>query len=143
MGSGKFVSLGFQRSAYTSSYGLTYNNPFYTTSGISRGFNVYYSHTTPANVNLEPYTMDDYGSSMTYGFPISEFDQLTLGGGYDHIAISNVNASLVSPSITGFLSTNPSPYNQLKIISGISHVTLNRAIFPTDGNEQNLSATLG
>ncbi|EKD77514.1 MAG: outer membrane protein assembly complex, YaeT protein, partial [uncultured bacterium] len=104
---------------------------------------VYYNHTTPGNVNLEPYTMDDYGSSMTYGIPISEFDLLSSGGGYDHIAISNVNPALVSPSVTGFLSTNPSPYNQLKVISGISHVTLNRAIFPTKGNEQSISATIG
>lgn len=143
MGSGKYVSVGFQRSEYTSNYGFTYNNPFYTTSGISRGFNVYYSHTTPGHVNLEPYTMDDYGASMTYGIPLSEFDQLSLGGGYDHIAISNVTPSLVSPSVIGFLSVNPSPYNQLKLISGISHSTLNRAIFPTSGNEQSLTGTLG
>lgn len=143
MGSGKYVSVGFQRSAYTSTYSLSYNNPFYTTSGISRGYSVYYNHTTPANVNLEPYNMDDYGTSLTYGIPISEYDQLSLGGGYDHIAISNVNQQLLSPSVVGFLNTNPSPYNQFKVISGISHATLDRAIFPTSGNEQSVSGTLG
>ncbi|MCX7120928.1 MAG: outer membrane protein assembly factor BamA [Gammaproteobacteria bacterium] len=143
MGSGKFVSIGFQRSEYTSSYSLSYNNPFYTPSGISRGYSVYYNHTTPANVNLEPYTMDDYGTSMNYGIPMSEYDQLMLGGGYDHIDISNVNPSLVSPSVTQFLSNNPSPYNQLKLTSGISHSTLNRAIFATKGDQQSLSGTLG
>jgi len=143
LGSGKYVSVGFQRSAYNSNYGFSYNNPFYTTSGISRGFNVYYSHTTPAKVNLEPYTMDDFGISMVYGIPISESDQLSLGGGFDHISLSHVNPGLVSPSITGFLKTNPSPYNQFKLISGITHDTLNRAIFATKGNEQSLSATVG
>lgn len=143
LGSGKYVSVGFQRSEFSSNYGFTYNNPFYTASGISRGFNVYYSHTTPANVNLEPYTMDDYGASMTYGIPIGEYDSLSLGGGYDHVAISNVNASLVSPSVTQFLARKKSPYNQLKILSGITHVTLDRAIFPTKGNEQDLGFTLG
>lgn len=143
MGSGKYVSVGFQRSAYTSSYAFTYNNPFYTTTGISRGYSVYYNHTTPQNVNLETYTMDDYGTNMTYGIPISEYDQWSLGGGYDHIAISNVNPSLVSPSVLGFMNDNPSPYNQLKVITGLSHATLDRAIFPTSGNEQGLSLTLG
>ena len=143
MGSGKFVSIGFQRSEYTSSYSLSYNNPFYTTSGVSRGYSVYYNHTTPANVNLEPYTMDDYGASTTYGIPLTEFDQLMLGGGYDHIDISNVVNSLVSPSVYQFLQTNPSPYNQLKLTSGISHSTLNRAIFATKGNQQAISATVG
>ncbi|OGT34096.1 MAG: outer membrane protein assembly factor BamA [Gammaproteobacteria bacterium RIFCSPHIGHO2_02_FULL_39_13] len=143
MGSGKYVSVGFTRSEYTSNYGITYNNPFFTTSGISQGYNVYYSHTTPENVNLEPYTMDDYGLSTTYGIPISEYDQFTLGGGYDHIAISDVNNALVSPSVTQFLSSNPSPYNQLKVITGVSHATLDRAIFAKAGNEQDVGLTLG
>ena len=143
LGSGKYVSLGFQRSAYTDSYGFSYNNPFFTASGISHGYSMYYSHTTPANVNLEPYTMDNYGISTTFGIPISEYDVLILGGGYDHIAIANVNQSLVSPSITQFLAANPPPYNQGKIITGLSHVTLDRAIFPTSGNEQSLNLTVG
>lgn len=143
MGSGKFVSVGFQRSAYTSSYGLSYNNPFYTVNGVSQGYSVYYSHTTPANVNLESYTQDDYGASTMYGIPITENDQFTIGGGYDHIAIANVNYSLVSPSVSQFLISNPTPYNQGKLITGLSHATLDRAIFPTDGNEQSLSLTLG
>lgn len=143
LGSGKFVSVGFQRSEYTSSYSLAYNNPFYTTSGISRGFSVYYNHTTPGNVHLESYTTDDYGTSLTFGIPISEYDQVTVGGGYDHIAIGNVANSGVSPSVTSFLSSNPSPYNQLKLITGLSHVTLDRAIFPQKGNEQSLNGTLG
>lgn len=143
LGTGRYVSVGFQRSEYTSNYGFTYNNPFYTTSGISRGFSVFYSHTTPANVNLEPYTMDDFGSSMTYGIPISEFDALSAGVGYDHISIANVNPMLVSPSINQFLSTNPSPYNQFKLITGLSHATYDRAIFPTSGNQQSLSLSVG
>lgn len=143
MGSGKFVSVGFQRSEFTSSYSMAYNNPFYTTSGISRGFSVYYNHTTPGNVHLDPYTMDDYGTSLTFGIPISENDQVSIGAGYDHIAISNVNQGVVSPSVFSFLATNPAPYNQLKLIAGLSHVTLNRAIFPQKGNEQSLNGTLG
>ena len=59
-------------------------------SGMSRGFSVYYNHTTPGNVNLEPYTMDDLGTSISYGLPLSEYDRLNFGGGYDNISIGNV-----------------------------------------------------
>src|SRR3990167_8815132 len=143
LGSGKYVSIGFTNSEYSSSYSFSYNNPFYTMSGMSRGFSVYYNHTTPGNVNLEPYTMDDLGTSISYGLPLSEYDRLNFGGGYDNISIGNVTPGLVSPSVTDFLSTNPSHYNQLKVNLGISHVTLNRAIFATRGNEQDISGTLG
>lgn len=143
MGSGRYVSIGFTRSAYTSNYNFNYNNPFYTNTGVSRGFGIYYNHTTPANVNLEPYTSDDFGTNINWGIPISENDQVSVGMGYDHTAISNVSPSLVSPSVTSFMNANPSPYNQFKLISGVSHVTLDRSIFPNIGNTQSLSGTLG
>lgn len=143
LGSGRYTSIGFQRSAYTSTYGVNYNNPFYTVTGISRGFSLFYSHTTPANVNLQSYTMDDLGASLTYGIPISENDRWSLGGGFDHISINNVNQTSISPAAWDFLNSNPSPYDQFKLITGISHGTLDRAIFPTSGNSQGVNLTLG
>lgn len=142
-GTGRYVSLGFQNSAYTSSYSLSYNNPFYTVTGISRGFSIFYNHTTPAEVNMDPYTMDTYGASVNYGFPVNEYDQFTLGGGYNHVAISNVDPTKASPSIVSFLAANPSPYNQYKLTAGYSHSTLDRAIFATAGNVQDIDLTLG
>src|SRR3990167_9394357 len=107
MGSGKYVSIGFQNSQYSDKYNITYNNPFYTVSGISRGFNIFYTHMTPSTaLNMVPYTMDDFGASMTYGIPLSEFDLFSIGGGYDHAAISNVT-SLAAPNVTSFLANNP------------------------------------
>ena len=143
MGTGRYTSIGFQRSAYASTYGFNYSNPFYTVSGISQSYSVYYTNTTPQNVNLEPYTMDTYGASTSYGIPISEYDSFNIGGGYDHTAIGNNNPSSLSPSITQFLAKYPSPYNQFKITSGISHATLDRAIFPKSGNTQSIDITAG
>ncbi len=143
MGSGKLVSIGFQNSQYQNTYNFTYNNPFYTTTGISRAFNIYYSHVTPAQVNMAPYTMNDVGGSMTYGIPMSEYDTLALGAGYDYVTISNVNTSEASPNVTDFLSKYPSPYNNFKLITGLSHSTLDRAIFPTEGDSQSLNLTAG
>lgn len=143
MGSGRFVSLGFQRSEFSSSYNFSYTNPFYTISGISRGVSVFYNHTTPGKVNLDPYTMDSYGASVTYGIPVSEYSQFSLGGGYSHIAISNVNPGVVSPTVQLFLRRKPSPFNQFKAVANVSRATLDRAIFPTSGSAQSLALTLG
>ena len=143
MGTGRYVALGFQRSEYTSSYNFSYNNPFYTDSGISRGMNFFYNHTTPGKVNIDPYTMDSYGAGVNYGIPVSEYNQMTFGGAYNHVAISNVNSNAVSPSVTNFLSQKDSPYNLFKFSSGFSHSTLNQAIFPSKGNAQDINLTLG
>jgi len=142
MGSGKYVSLGFNNSSYQQYYSFQYNNPFYTVDGISRGYTIYYTHTNPGSVNLEPYKTDQYGGSLTYGIPISEYNSITAGAGYDHIAISNVTSS-AAPTILNFLQENNSPFYQLNVTTGFNHNTLNRAVFPTSGSIQTLGATLG
>ncbi len=143
MGSGRFVSLGFTRSAFSSQYSFGYNNPFYTIDGVSRGFNIYYTNTTPGKVNLESYTMSDFGANIRYGVPITEFDTLSLGAGYDHIDITNVDLANISPSVSTFLANHPSPYNQLNATTGFTHQSLDRAIFPQNGNLQQINLTVG
>lgn len=143
MGSGKFVSLGFTRSKFSSNYNFAYNNPFYTIDGVSRGFNIYYTHTTPGKVNLESYTMDDFGLSFQYGIPVSEYDGFTLGGGYDYINITDVDRATISPAVVQFLDKNPPAYNQLNANVGFTHQDLDRAIFPNSGNIQQLNLTIG
>ena len=143
MGSGKFVSLGFTRSKFSSNYNITYENPFYTIDGVSRGFSVYYTHTTPGKVNLESYTMNDFGMNFNYGIPVSEYDSFTFGGGYDYINILNVDRTSISPAVVQFLDKNPPAYNQVNGNVGFTHQNLDRAIFPNSGNIEQLALTIG
>lgn len=143
LGSGKSAGLGFTRNKYSSNYNLSYSNPFYTVDGISRSFNLFYTHTTPGDVNLESYSMDDVGTSVSYGIPVSEFNSLTLGGGYDYIDISGVDRTHISPAVVRFLDKYPPAYNQLHVTAGFTHQSLDRAIFPTSGSLQSLNLTVG
>lgn len=143
MGSGKYVSLGFTRSKFSSNYNFTYENPFYTIDGISRGFNVSYVKTTPGKINLEDYTTNDFGVSFNYGIPISEYNSWTFGAGYDYIDINNVNYSTISPGAEAFLKKHPPAYNQLVGNVGFTHQSLDRAIFPNSGDIQQLALTVG
>ena len=142
MGSGKYVSIGFQNSDYANQYSFGYTNPFYTSYGMSRGFNVYYTHTTPADVNLDQYTMDTYGINVNYTMPLSEYNYLDFGFGYSHVAIGNVNPALISPGAFQFLLLHDSPYNNFTAAIGIVHSNLDRAIFPMSGSYQALTGTL-
>lgn len=145
MGSGKYVSLGFQNSQYSDYYAFTYNNPYYTTGGMSRGFSVYYSHTTPnPQFNLQSYLMDAYGIDVTYGIPISERNSLGFGYGYENISISNVNLLSAAPSVLAFLNNQPGQtFNQFKVTGGWTYNGLDRAIFPTKGFYTGLGTEIG
>lgn len=151
MGSGKYVSLGFQNSQYSEYYAFTYNNPYYTPGGMSRGFSVYYSHTKPnPSFNLQSYIMDGYGIDVTYGIPISERNSIGFGYGYENVAISQVNPAIAAPSVLAFLGNNSlgnpntgAIYNQFKVTGGWTYNGLDRAIFPTKGFYTGLGTEIG
>jgi outer membrane protein insertion porin family len=145
MGSGKYVSLGFQNSQYSDYYAFTYNNPYYTPNGMSRGFSVYYSHTRPSqSLQLQSYLMDAYGIDVTYGIPISERNSIGFGYGYENISLSNVNLLSAAPSVLAFLNNQSSQmYNQFKVTGGWTYNGLDRAIFPSKGFYTGLGTEIG
>ena len=136
LGTGKLVSAGFQRSQYNNYYSVGYNNPYYTLSGISRGFDVFYSNTYPGNVNLSPYTMDSYGLNVNYGYPISEYSSIGFGFGYQNVAIATNSSS--GDEVLNFLSEHKSPYNDFPFRANWSYSNFDRYIFPTSGYNQEL-----
>ncbi len=143
MGTGRYTSLGFTRSKFSSNYNFTYENPFYTIDGVSRGFNISYTNTTPGKINLESYTMNDFGVNFNYGIPLSEYNSWGFGAGYDYINITSVNTQTISPSVTQFLNAHPPAYNQLNGTVNFTHQSLDRAIFPNSGSLQQLALTVG
>ncbi len=152
MGTGKYVSLGFQNSQYSDYYSFSYNNPYYTTYGLSRGFTVYYSHVKPnPKFNFESYLMDGYGIDVNYGLPVSERNSLALGYGFEHIAISQINPALAAPSILNFLGIPVTAtqanfgrqYNEFTLTGGWAYNGLDRAIFPTKGFYNGIGAQVG
>lgn len=158
MGTGKFLGLNYTRNGYQSDYQFSYNNPFYTIDGVSRGFNLYYNHATPnRKLGFDPFTMDDFGGSVTYGIPISGFNMFSVGYGYDNIKISGVrqvvvtndegklvpSSSPAAPGVLEFTRDHTRPFNQFNITTGISHSTLDRAVFPNSGNAQSISVING
>ncbi|MFW0079265.1 MAG: outer membrane protein assembly factor BamA [Coxiella endosymbiont of Haemaphysalis qinghaiensis] len=140
MGTGKYVSIGFQSNQYRKNYSISYNNPYYTIRGLQRGFSIYYSRIKPdTKFNLSSYLEDGYGADFTYGYPVSECNSITFGYGLGHITISHVDISNAAPSVLAFLGTingaqnTSANYNQVKFTAGWLYNGLDCAIFPTKG----------
>ncbi len=140
-GTGKSVSLGFNNSSYAQTYSFNYFNPYYTQSGISRGFSVYYQQTTPSDINLVPYTLDAYGAMVNYRVPMSEFDYLSFGYGYEYLELRAGNTQ--SHTIQQFINEHGDDFNNVKLTAGWTHNTYDRAILPTKGFNQYVGAEVG
>ena len=140
LGTGRAAGISFQRSELQQQYSLSYNNPYYTIYGLSRGFTFSYVKTTPGNVNLSSYTQEALNFNVNYGMPISEYDTLTFGYGYSHNAIS-VNATNTPYSIQNYIAKHGGVFNEGVLTLGWDHSDLDRIVFPTEGWTTSISAS--
>ena len=130
-GSGKDVRIAFDNSQITTTYDIRYNNPYYSKSGVSRGFNLY-SRTVNATVaGFGAYGTNTTGLGVFYGIPVSEARKINVGLAYEDIALTVDSSS--AQIAQDFVAINGTKVNTLKATLGWSHDTLNNFIFPTQG----------
>jgi outer membrane protein insertion porin family len=75
-GTGKRVGMSLSNSRFRTAYNFTYEDPYFTRDGVSRGFNLYYSKSNFANIGVAGYGTDVYGARMSFGYPISEIERI-------------------------------------------------------------------
>jgi outer membrane protein insertion porin family len=137
-GSGKRVNLAFNNSSYLTSYQFGFYNPYFTTDGVSLGYNLGYTDRNAGQINIANYSTTVANAGLDLGIPLNEFDQLRFGLDFKHTNLKTGRNS--SHEIEDFIKGNPDPYFTLAPSIGWTHDTLNRAIFPNTGGQQRLSA---
>ncbi len=140
LGSGKRISTTINNSDVNTVYSFSYNDPYYTVNGVSRGFNLSFRETDAREANIASYTSDQYGIGVNYGFPLSEFNRASLGLAYENTEIHT--STLTPQSVIDFLAVNTDQFDIYKLTLGWSHDTRNRTIFANDGLLVSLSNTI-
>ncbi len=140
LGSGKRISTNINNSDVNTVYSFSYNNPYYMTNGVSRGFNLSFRETNASEANIASYTSDQYGFGVNYGFPLSEFNRASLGIAYEN---TQIHTSILTPqSVIDFLTVNTDEFDIYKLTLGWSHDTRNRTIFANNGLLVSLNNTI-
>ena len=153
-GSGKRVNLAFNNSDYLTSYQFGFYNPYFTVDGVSQGYNLGYSSRDAGAINISNYNTDVVNAGINFGLPINEYDNIrfdldakyttlkTTSWSSDQIRnfleCKSIN-SCAGGTTAGAVGTQESYFTFAPAI-GWTHDTLNRAIFPTNGGQQRLSA---
>ncbi|MEN8217607.1 MAG: outer membrane protein assembly factor BamA [Pseudomonadota bacterium] len=138
LGSGKRVGLKFNNSKVNTVYSFSYFNPYTTIDGVSRGFKVFYRTTDAEEANLSRYTTDAYGTTLNYGLPITEYNNITLGAAFDHTTLKTTGES--AQEVFDFVDANGDTYNSYRLSASLRYDTRNRALFPDKGMLQSISA---
>ncbi len=163
LGEGKIVHLNLNRNTIQTNASLSYTNPYATVNGVSQTTSLFYSKGNSLIRGTSSFLTKNYGGSLSYGFPLSEFDSYSLGvtlrhGGLTPYCgspaqflqfVSNPNNGNVTPVQSFCRGPDPSvpinvtldtlTYNNLVLKAGFAHDTRNRTVLPTRGTLQQVT----
>ncbi len=137
-GSGKRVNLAFNNSDIITQYSFGYFDPYFTLDGVSMGYDIGYSARDANQANISNYSTDVINTGFNFGIPLNEFDRLRFNIDLKHTKLNT--SSFSSTEINDFVDTQGDKFLTLAASVGWTHDTLNRAIFPSEGGQQRLSA---
>ncbi|WP_420591878.1 outer membrane protein assembly factor BamA [Bacterioplanoides sp.] len=141
LGTGNRMSLGLQKNNTVQSYNFSYTNPYYTIDGVSRGFNLFYRKTDFSNLNtVSDYQTNAKGGNMTFGYPISHRQRVSMSLGYTNTEMFLGNT--VPREIVQFVEDEGKNFNEYTLGLNWRYNNLNRGLFPTAGTEHRISADI-
>jgi len=164
-GSGKRVNIAFNNSNYLTSYQFGFFNPYFTVDGVSQGYNLGYTKREAGRINIANYSTNVANAGINFGIPLNEFDSLRFDVDAKHTSLSatayssnqicdfiygNDGTDACANISNGYVQGTPNSRPKVEATGdsfltlspavGWTHDTLNKAIFPTKGQQQRFSA---
>ncbi len=141
LGTGKRVKVEASKNDITEYYNFSWNNPYYTIDGVSRGFSLYSRTTDASEANLADFLTDRIGANINYGIPLTEYTSSRFGIGVEDtkLVVNDAEAPLY---YSFWVQENGEKF--LTFVSTIDHTfdTRNRTLFPDTGILSRLSAEI-
>lgn len=138
MGTGRTAGFNFNTSYWGRSYGINYYDPFYSISGIGRGFDIYYQTVDPKKLDISSYTSDKYGFNVNYNLLLGDTASLQFGYGIDKLKLSSLGSNPAT-QLQDFANTYGRRFDELKLTGGWTNNTYDQQPFPHKGVNQQAS----
>ncbi|MDI9245106.1 outer membrane protein assembly factor BamA [Marinobacter sp. CHS3-4] len=136
-GTGKQVSIGVNVSDSIKSANFSYQDPYYTVDGVSRGFSVFARETDFEEQDISSYLLDEYGGRLSFGYPIDGITRLNFGVGYTLSKLKS--GTFTSQEVLDFIDQEGEQFNNYFLFGSWRQSTLNRGVLPTNGYSVSLS----
>lgn len=136
LGSGNQVSVQAQRNDYMQRYDFSFRNPYFTDSGLSLGYNLWWRELDYSDFNTAQYSTNSGAAQAVFGLPITETDTVTAMLGID------TNEILVFPgstpqSIVDYVNAlNQNTFHAWRAEIGWGRNSLDSFLTPTRGMQQ-------
>lgn len=136
MGTGRTMGLAFNASYWGQDYSFNYYNPFYTNTGVGRGFNLYFAKVDPRKLDVSAYSSDRFGGDVSYSVLLGEKSSIQFGYGYQGLRIQSVGRV---QQIQNFENLYGRDFNQGRLTAGWNRNSYDQMPYPTRGINQQAS----
>lgn len=140
-GTGRHVAVRVNTSQINTVYSLSYTNPYFTTDGVSQGFDIYYRELDPDARDLGAYKTKTAGGQLRFGVPVTELDVIQYGIGYDDTTITTFSDS--PQRYLDYVATFGSRNTNLFLTGGWARDGRDSLLYPTKGTLQKAGVELG
>lgn len=137
LGTGRSLGMSFNASYFGQNYSINYFNPFYTQTGIGRGFNGYFETVDPRRLNVIAYSSDRFGGDVNYSLLLSEKSTLQFGYGYQGLDITSAGNVLQAQN---FITLYGRDFQEIRFAGGWNRNSYDQMPYPRRGWNQQLSA---
>ncbi|MFT2111026.1 outer membrane protein assembly factor BamA [Marinomonas sp. 2405UD68-3] len=140
LGTGNKLSFNASRTDRSQEYNLSYDNPYFTVDGVSRGFDLFYQVSDHADDDVEDYDLDTIGASVRFGYPLSDTQRLSFG-----LTVKETTVKLgTDPSneTSQYVNDNGDAYDDFIANLTWTDNDLIGGVLPTDGYSTKLSFNL-
>ncbi len=143
LGTGNRLSFNISSSSTVDNYTLSYDNPYFTVDGISRGFDIFHKDVDfdEGDDDDTNYNLDSTGATVRFGYPISDAQRLSFG-----MTAKETNIELgTNPSneVRNYIDLYGNNYDDVLANISWSASDLIGGILPTSGYSNRLSLNLG
>ena len=140
LGSGNHFGATVSNSVFQKSVQFTYADPYFTPSGVSVGYGLFYTKFNNSNFNTAQYSSNTVGGTVTFGIPITETDTVGLILGADSKQIQ-ILPGLTPDVITEYLfRVNHITFKTQHMELSYAKDTRNNFFAPTAGTYQRVGA---
>jgi len=149
LGTGNRVALQATSGRFSTAYSLSHTDPYTTKNGVSRTVGINYRDITQFTSASSDFSTTSYGASLEYAFPITEYQNLSVGLAYNNAELLSSSRSTTqsqqwvanngNPFVTDISSGGiffGTQFDAYELILGWIYDSRNRALFADRGSRQ-------
>ncbi|HVK54278.1 MAG TPA: outer membrane protein assembly factor BamA [Burkholderiales bacterium] len=140
-GTGNFLSAQINNGQVNKVYALSFTNPYFTSDGVSFGYDLYKRDTDYSELSTGNYNTSTTGAGVRLGLPVTETDAINLGLALER---TNLETNSSTPQrVQDFVTTNGEEYDTVRGSITWSRDTRDSIFYATKGRLQEVGSEFG